>query len=69
MKYDVLLGGYPFNVKMGQVEAPENAPHIALKKAKELLKDTYDLCLAHGDLEGSITAKHPVVEPAYVKAH
>jgi hypothetical protein len=38
MKYNVWFGRYPFNHKIGQVEAPDNHPEIALYNAKELYR-------------------------------
>lgn len=35
MKYNVFRGEYPFNDRIGVVDAPEDQPEIALQRAKK----------------------------------
>jgi hypothetical protein len=38
MQYNVFRGEYPFNDRIGVVEAPDDQPELALQRAKEKYK-------------------------------
>ena len=61
-KYNVLYGKPPFNIVLGQVEAPDDRPDSALQQAYIAFKGI----IPDGEVveEGEFYHQHPVVEKA-----